>query len=185
MGFYLKYLLQLILSPVHGWEDIGAAPQSQGEVASRGFYPLSAITALSVFAGKIFHPLRTLQELLIEAIITFVMFFLGYFFATFVLSTCIGPVVPGHTDERRCQLFSLYVMGMLELIAIIGNIVPITLAITWFLPVYVAVVMWKGAEFAGVKRENSGRFMLLAVPGVLLPPYILKLVFSIILKSGS
>ena len=151
MGSYLKYLCQLILSPGHGWEDIATAGSHPRVTAARGFYPLTAITSLTVFAAKIIHPIMGLQELLTDAIVTFVMYFIGYFIASFVLSVGIG-----------------------------GNIVPITMAITWFLPVYVAIVMWKGAWFVNVDKHDAGRFMLLAIPGVLLPPYLLKFLFTLL-----
>ena len=180
MGSYLKYLCQLILSPGHGWEDIATAGSHPRVTAARGFYPLTAITSLTVFAAKIIHPIMGLQELLTDAIVTFVMYFIGYFIASFVLSVGIGTIVPGRVDERRCQTFALYTMGLLEVISIVGNIVPITMAITWFLPVYVAIVMWKGAWFVNVDKHDAGRLMLLAIPGVLLPPYLLKFLFTLL-----
>lgn len=182
MGKYLKYLFQLILSPAHGWEDIAEAAMHPGIIAARGFYPLTAFAALTVFARKFTHRMIGLEELLTDAIVTFVMFFLGYFIAAFVLSVGIGSVIPGNPGDRRCHTFALYSTGLLELIAIIGNLVPITLPITWFLPVYVAGVMWQGAHYLDIDRSNAGRFMLLAVPGVLLPPYLLSFLFNMLLK---
>lgn len=182
MGTYLKYLFQLILSPGHGWEDVAKAGMHPKVIAARGFYPLTAITSLTVFARKLSHPMLGLQDLLSDAIVTFVMYFLGYFIAAFVLSVGIGSIVPGNPGDRRCHTFALYIMGLLELIAIIGNLISITMPITWFLPVYAAVVMWKGASFMDIEKAHTGRFMLLTVPGVLLPPYILMLLFTMILK---
>ncbi len=182
MGVFLKYLFQLVLSPGHGWEDIGRARQHPRVLAATGFYPLTALTALSVFAGKIYHSMLTLQDMLIDAVITFMMYFLGYFTGTFVLSVGLAAILDINADDRRCQTFSIFVMGLLEIIAIIGNIIPMTLAITWFLPCYVAIIMWKGCAYMEIPRENTGRFMLIAVPGVLIPPYLIQLFFTLILK---
>ncbi|MBD5316984.1 MAG: hypothetical protein HDS11_04890 [Bacteroides sp.] len=182
MGRYLRYIFQLILSPAHGWEDIDAGSLRPLEMASAGFYPMTAVTAVSVFVGKLFHPLLTLQELLIDAIVTFMMFFLGYFFATFSLTTFLGSMTGSSASEARCQTFALFIIGLLELIAILGNVTPITMAIIWVLPIYAVIVMFKGREFLKVPEAKTGRFMLLAIPGVVLPPYILKYFFSLILK---
>ncbi len=49
MKDYLKCLLQLILSPRNGWEDIEKGDVSPSRLAVDGFLPLIAITAVSVF----------------------------------------------------------------------------------------------------------------------------------------
>ena len=46
MKQYLKNILQLILSPTKGWEDISAAVENPDTVAAKGYYPLLAVEAL-------------------------------------------------------------------------------------------------------------------------------------------
>ena len=54
MKDYLKCLLQLILSPRNGWEDIEKGDVSPSRLAVDGFLPLIAITAVSVFVRAMF-----------------------------------------------------------------------------------------------------------------------------------
>ena len=181
MGAFLKYLFQLLLSPGHGWEDVADDDANPRELAARGFYPLTAIAAVSVFAQLVFHTLNTVTELLIRAIITYMMYFIGYFAATFVLGLFSGSDLQAETYERRSQLFAMLSVAILELMTITVNLVPITLVLAWFLPVYVAIVMWKGCDFMGVRPGQTGRFMLLAIPGVILPPYLINLLFTLLI----
>lgn len=182
MGRFLKLLFQLILSPTHGWEDIQASGESPAELAATGFYPLTAVVALSSFAGWFFHSTASLQHQLVGAIITFIMFFLGYFVGTFSLTTFLEAVVGHRVPASRCRVFALFSMSLLELATLINNLVPFTVVITWFIPIYVAVVMWKGAAYLDVLPADSGKMMLVAVPGVLLPPYLIYFLFSILFK---
>jgi len=183
MWSFLKHIFQLTLSPANGWEDISAAREDVARLQSSGFYPLTALTTISVFVGFFYHDNLNLSSLLTEAIVTFVMFFLGYFTSSFVLSVYMPKLADGGYNERRCNTFVIYSLALLEIISIIQNCVPITLAVTLFLPIYVGIVMWKGARYMDVPEENTGRFMIVAIFGVLLPPYILMFLFNLVMPS--
>ena len=187
MKHYLKYLFQLVLSPRNGWEDIDKAasptlrsPMTPDTIAAKGYYPLIAVAALSVFAQALFRHHIVFLDLFMKMIITFVVYFISYFFSTFVLSMAIEPVIEGDYDEPRCQTFTLYTLGLLALITIIQNFLPITALVLFFLPCYVALIQWKGCEYMHVRKDRIGHFMMLAILGVLLPPYIFYFGFSVI-----
>ena len=92
----------------------------------------------------------------------------------------IEPVIEGEYDEPRCQTFTLYTLGLLALITIIENFLPITALVLFFLPCYVALIQWKGCEYMHVRPDRIGQFMMIAILGVLLPPYIFYFIFSVI-----
>ena len=48
---YLKYLVQLLLSPARGWEDISAKSPDPEEMTRKGLYPLIGIAAVSEFCA--------------------------------------------------------------------------------------------------------------------------------------
>ena len=186
MKYYLQYLFQLILSPRHGWEDIEKATSAEGarltpaRLAAEGFYPLIAIAAVSVYSQALFKHHVVFLSLFMKMIITFVVFFISYFFSLFVMSAAIEPMIKGEYDEQRCQIFTLFTLGMLACVDIIMNCLPITPLVLFFLPCYVALVQWKGCDYMQVRPDRIGHFMLLAIFGVLLPPYIFKFIFSLI-----
>lgn len=186
MKYYLQYLFQLILSPRNGWEDIEKATGGEGSrltptrLAAEGYYPLIAIAAASVYTQALFKHHVVFLSLFMDMIITFVVYFISYFFSIFVLSVALEPMLKDEYDERRCQIFSLFTLGMLAVISIIVNCLPITPLVLFFLPCYVALVQWKGCEYMHIRPDRIGHFMMLAILGVLLPPYIFRFIFSLI-----
>lgn len=180
---YLKHLFQLILSPGHGWEDISASRIDSRALASAGFYPLTALTALTEFVARFYHDSLTVSQLLMNAITTFVMFFIGYFISTFAISFFMAGVTDGDVSEQRNHTFVLYVLGLLELLMIVQNCVPVPMAIIFFLPVYVVIIMWKASRYLRIASGMTDRFVAGSVAGVLAPPYLLMLLMNIVLPS--
>lgn len=180
MRSYLKYLFQLILSPRNGWEDIEKGDIPYSEIASTGFYPLIAIAAASVFIQAFFMHHIVPITLFIRMVVTFVVYFISYFFGTFALSLFAEPMMQGEYDEQRCHTFTLYTLGLLSIISIIVNCLPITPLVLFFLPCYVALIQWKGCGYMHIRPERTGHFMTLSILGVLLPPYIFYFLFSLL-----
>lgn len=180
MKRYLKNLFQLILSPGNGWEDIGTTDDSPREIAASGFYPLIALTALSVFMQGVYHHVEFLV-LFMRMIVTFLVYFVSYFFGVFVLSLFAEPTLEGRYDDRRAHTYVLYTLGLLALISLIINVLPVTSAMLFFLPFYVALIQWKGTAYMHVKHEKIGIFMIIAILGVLMPTYVFYFLFSLII----
>lgn len=180
MKRYLKHLFQLILSPGNGWEDIDKADDRPRDIAVNGFYPLAALAAISVFMQGVYHHVDFLV-LFMRMIVTFLVYFIAYFFGVFVLSLFAEPTLEGRYDEKRAHTFTLYTLGLLALITLIVNVLPITSAMLFFLPLYVALVQWKGVAYMKVKPEKTGLFMIIAILGVLAPTYFFYFLFSLII----
>lgn len=180
---FFKNLMQLILSPGHGWEDIARSSENVEKLRASGLYPLTAVTSLSVFLQGIYHVDKSLSDLLIGAVVTFVMFFVGYFCGVFVLTTAMpGMQAPGtHTGERRINTLAIYCTGLLELIAIIANCVPITMALTLFLPLFLVAVIYKGARYLRVDPEHTARYVVITSIALIAVPYLLKYLFDLAL----
>ena len=181
MKEFLKSLLQLILSPRNGWEDIEKAALRPSQLLGRGLFPLMALAAVSVFAQALFLHHVVFLKLFMRMIITFVVYFISYFFSTFVLS--LTPLVAESSqpdEDERAQTFTIYTLGLLALISIVVNLLPVTPLVLFFLPCYVALVQWKGCAYMRIPEGKQGLFMTVAIPGVLLPPYIFYFVFSFI-----
>lgn len=178
MQYYLKYMFQLILSPGNGWEDIGIADRDPRSLALHGYYPLIAVTALSVFMQGVYHHVEFLT-LLMRMLVTFLVYFVGYFFGVFTLSIFSEPWLQHGYDERRSNTFVLYSLGLLALINLLINCLPVTKEMLFFLPLYVALVQWKGVKYMEVKPDRTGPFMINAILGILFPPYLFNKLFSI------
>lgn len=181
MKTYLKYLFQLILSPRHGWEDIEKGDEDAGYLLSSGYYPLIAIMAASVYVGMLFHSHAEFIKLFVEMVVLFVVYFTGYFFGVFMLSVFLEPMIEGRYDDNRCRTFVVYTLGLSALITILFQCLPVTSLVLFFLPCYVALVEWKGTSYMRVLPEKVGLFMILAIFGILMPPYVFYYLFTLIL----
>ena len=82
------------------------------------------------------------------------------------------------TDEKRCHTFVLYTLGLLALISLIINVLPVTSAMLFFLPFYVALIQWKGCSYMRIRPDRIGIFMIIAILGVLMPLYLFYFLFS-------
>lgn len=180
MKHYLINLFQLLLSPGNGWEDIDKSNTPTRDIATKGFYPLIALVALSVLMQGVYHHVEFIV-LFIRMIVTFLVYFVAYFFGVFILSLFSEPALEQTYDEKRSNTFVLYTLGQLGLISILINVLPVTSAMLFFLPFYVALIQWKGCRYMRVKPDHEGIFMIIAILGVLLPPYVFYFLFSLVI----
>ncbi|MCH5246331.1 MAG: hypothetical protein J1E84_07695 [Muribaculaceae bacterium] len=175
---YLKSLFQLILSPGSGWEDIRHADNDPRSIANVGLYPLIALAALSVFVNQFWDGDITFLSSTIGAIVTFVMFFAAYFIGIFLVSLIVAEFSDGANMDKRVHTFVNYSIGLLTLMQIISNLIPIELPLIYFFPLYVAVIQWKANDYLKIPYSKAGKFVLFTAPAVLLPPYLLYMLFN-------
>ena len=178
MKHFLKNLLQLVLSPANGWEDIAAEDVRPEQIASKGFYPLTFVTALSVFVSALYSRHVEVFSLCLQALVTGLSYFLSYFVGTFALSLFVEPLLNGRYDDDRCKTYTLYIVGMLAAIKTVVNCLPVSYVMLFFLPFYVALVEWKGVRYLDIKESRVGIFMILAIFGILVPPFLIDFLFS-------
>ncbi len=176
MALFLKMLFHLILSPVRGWEDVALDEPEPRRLMTTCLYPLFGIAAVSSFIVGLYDPMLTFVNLLQRAIITFVQFFISYYIAQFVFALFIRRyVAEGDISDDRVSVFISLGLGLLALLAIIVNCLPVELSLVQFLPLYVAVILWKGAPYLGVTDEKMNQFVILAVASIIVPVYLLGL----------
>lgn len=173
---FLKCMLQLILSPTHGWEDISAEGRDEHSVAVGGLYPLLALAGASAFVGMAFHQELTFIVAVQRAMVTFVAYFASYFFSMFMLSFLLAPLVSGgEVNDRRLSTFVSYVIALMALLTLIDNCLPTSPAVIGFLPLYIIVILWKGWRYMAVVPGRVIRFVIIGFVTIMLPPYALRL----------
>jgi len=181
MLHFLKHLIQLLISPGNGWEDISHQGSDAKRLAIEGLYPFLGITAISTFIGLFYDPDLNLVIALQRSIVTFIQYFVTYFVAIFLFSAYLNKCVEGELNEKRNMTFITYSIASLALIKIIENCIPIELSLLQFLPVYVAVIMWKGSRYMAVKSNKVGQYMILTISSIIIPVYLIKYLFDFIL----
>lgn len=178
---FLKHLFQLLFSPGNGWEDISHQGRDAKRLAKEGLYPFLGITAISAFLNYFYNYDLNLINLLQDAIITFVQFFITYFIAIILFSVYLGKYVEGELNEKRNMTFITYSIVALAFAKIVENSMPTEMSIVQFLPVYVAIIMGKGSKYMAVKRKNLAYFIILTIVSIILPVYLIKYIFDFIL----
>ena len=173
MKQYLLYLLQLLLAPKQGWKDIAADGKDYEALERRGFIPFAAIAALSVFVQMIYHPGLSPVKLLIDCVIEFGAWLIGYFLAAAVMGAYLPDLCYDEPPVRRIRVFSLCSVGLLAFMSLVKNCMPGDFAIIYFLIIYLVVIMWRAADYFDVMPESVFKFTLLATACVIVPPMLM------------
>lgn len=178
---YLRDMFQLLLSPTHGWEDISYDSADPRRLMMTGFLPWLLLAVATSFLQLIYDPTAQLLQAMMKAIVTFLEYFVTYFFAGFAFSVFM-PKLTGRTGgEKRHHTFIMYSLGLLVLLAIAKHCLPMDLAILNFFPLYVILIMWRGARYAKVTDVAVLPFIGVTVFTIILPPILISLLFNLII----
>lgn len=175
---FLKYLFQLLISPGKGWEDISYAGKPYDKLFTEGLLPLMGIATATVFLGYFYDSDSTIVELLQKAIVTFVKFFVTYFLAGMFFSMFLDKMIEGDISEKKNHTFILYNIALLVLYAIFENCLPLQLSFVRFLPLYSAIIIWKGTRYLSVKQESILEFSLFGTATIIIPPILFDWLFA-------
>lgn len=174
MLHYLKLMVQILMSPRSGWEDVLADSQSPRQVLIYGLIPLSLIAALTVFVGYFYQSAPNVSEMLIKAVVVFARYVLTYFIAVALLVFALPRLTSdGIIERRRIELLTAYCIGMMALIGILENVLPMEMPLLQFLPIYIVVIIIQSRRFVDVDEANSFRYAACAIAGIILPVFII------------
>lgn len=182
---FLKHIIQLVISPAKGWEDVSHAGVPAASLCREGFYPLLAVAAVScVFRLFYDHVETSMVTVLQQAIVTFTVYFATLFFAGYVLTANLGRFCDVEPSEQKISTFVIYCLAILVVINILANVIPIELSIVEILPAYVIFVIYKAMRYLDVKESRIGQFMFLAVFTIVVPPFLLSFLFKILMPES-
>lgn len=182
-------IIQLIFSPLRGWEDLERddrrADGSRGNVDLRRLYlsrflPMVLVCALTSFI-RMFYGMDFLGALQ-NVIIQFFALFLSYHLAVYIFSWFMPRILDGKDpDQRRDSMMIMYCISVIALIFLLGNVIKVKLALIQLLPFYVVFIIWKGAYYVGVPERSLGAFMLMASASILGAVYGLSFLFHVLI----
>lgn len=170
---FLKHILQLILSPARGWEDISASGDEPSELCRTGLYPILGVLALSNFI-QLFYGRIDLVQALERAVIDFGIYFACYFLGALILEQTIGSMVQGEINRRKIDTVSVYAMALMAITGIIPNCLPAPLSLMIILPVFVALVVYKSYRYLTISRDDDVRFLLISACALVALPFTLR-----------
>ena len=179
---YLKYLIQLILAPGSGWEDLEKRNPDPEEMLRRGLYPLLGIAAITEFLAFFYQRHITLAEVLVRAIADFGAYFISIFIAKLIFELYLGRLTSVQPDNRRVMLMTVCGMGLMVLIQILSNCLPWNLVLLKFLPVYVVLVLYKAVPYIGVNKDSELRFIGLSAAAIVAVPLAIYYLLYLIIQ---
>ena len=179
---YLKYLIQLILAPGSGWEDLEKRNPDPEEMLRRGLYPLLGIAAITEFLAFFYQRHITLAEVLVRAIADFGAYFISIFIAKLIFELYLGRLPSVQPDNRRVMLMTVCGMGLMVLIQILSNCLPWNLVLLKFLPVYVVLVLYKAVPYIGVNKDSELRFIGLSAAAIVAVPLAIYYLLYLIIQ---
>lgn len=178
---YLKNMLQLFLSPVKGWEEVARENVSPNALMDKGFYPLTAIVAITAFCKGFYGmaPFDIVTQLL-TAITQFLALFLGVMVGRATFESLLSQFTGQPVNVLRAHTVVVYCIGLMALIQVIINLCPIELPVLWFLPAFVAIVAWQSRMYLEVKSELSMKFFIFAAAVLIVAPLVFNKLLDLI-----
>lgn len=176
-------MLQLLLSPVKGWEDVSYDGFDARKLFSRGFIPLTAFCALTVFCRWFYHDDASFAVLLQQAVVCFVKYFAGYYLAMFCFSLYIPIVTEGNVSVNKYSTFVIYGLSLLALVNIIQNAVPLDMAVLYLMPLYVFYILWRGIRYLSVAFSGVTNFLGLIFFALIVPPYLIQFIINLVIPQ--
>lgn len=174
MLHYLKLMLQLVLSPTKGWEDIADGADSSRRTLTHGLIPAIAIASLTVFTGLFYDLKPSLGALMINAVVTFAKYSITYFIAVAVLSLTLPRLTSYNPPKRETvEIFCAYSVGLMATIGTLENLLPMELSLLQFLPLLVIVVMCMGRNYIHIDEKHIFSFAAIVTLCIVLPVFII------------
>ncbi|MDE5594050.1 MAG: hypothetical protein K2I89_00555 [Muribaculaceae bacterium] len=179
---YLKNLIQLILAPAKGWEDVSASLASTEHLLRDAFFPLLGVAAVSEFIRLFYHNSGGFLTVFELAIALFGSYFVSFFIGRIILSNYIGNFIDGEVNQTKLSTFIIYGLGLLLIIEIIENILPTDLTLVKFLPLFVALILYRATTYLSVKQGSELRFLCIAALAVIVVPIALFSLLELIIS---
>lgn len=178
---FLKNLLQLTLSPSKGWEDVSASLDNPQDLLNRAFLPLLGVASLSEFV-RLFYPFNSGVLIAFElAIASFASFCVSFFIVGALLPHYMEPLVDGELNKVKLEVFSIYSLSLLVVIQLVENILPTDLTLVRFLPLFVALIIYRATGYLSVRRDCELRFLLVAAMALIVMPLSIFFLLSLII----
>lgn len=178
MLLFLRNIVQLILAPSRGWEDISACGTDVATLQRKGMYPFIIVAALSVFVKLIYDPSLSIPVLVVMALVVLVSFFGCYFLSVVSFKSMFYRYCGHEPSEIKYSTVILYTISLLCLTEVICNAMPVKLGLEYLLPMAVGMILWKSNVYLSVEEDKDLGFIFFAFVTVILPPLLIQSFFA-------
>lgn len=162
---FLRHILELIISPARGWEDVSRDSENPENLCRDGLYPFFAVMAATCFVRLAYaHDDATVTTCLEQAITLFAVYFAMTFVGPVILMAGIdrGEMTDGEPNRKRVATLCVYCLAVMALCQMIANFIPHVYAVIQILPVYVLLLIGKSRRYIGILPDKELQYLLLA-----------------------
>lgn len=171
-------LLSMMVNPVDGWKQIRRARFKPEEIASRCFYPLTAVAAVSEFIGLIYGNDHEINTVLVEALTVFIAFFFGYFLVQLLEKIILPKECRDAADSDFGKSFVMLMLSTLALFYTLSNAAPMLEAVWVFLPLWTIYLASKGVKYFKFPDHRSTMLTVLMCSIIILAPIAVYMLFT-------
>lgn len=178
--------LSLFVSPDKAWLRVFTSGRSSEDTARRVFYPLIALCAVLQFCSFIYNPGITLSNVLQQAIIVFIAWFIGYFGVVIIVSNAIfGEESKELGSSDNGKKLIMLSMASLTVFYSIGEILPMLEPLLAFAPIYTIFLISRGIKVIGVPENQRVRISIFYSVMIIGVPLLLRWLFESLIPEVS
>ncbi|MBJ2187671.1 MAG: hypothetical protein JFR41_03420 [Muribaculaceae bacterium] len=181
MWLYIKQLFQLILSPSRGWEDVSESGVLARKLQEKGFYPFLGVTAVSEFLRLLYTHDLGFWSVVLSAIAVAGAMFVSLYLARLFLDMTAERFINGTLNAAKVDVFVTYMMGINCLFRVFENAMPASMTFLKFLPLISLIIIFKSNAYMSVKADSQLNFLGLAGVALIVLPWAVGLLLSIII----
>lgn len=146
-------MFKTMLGPMEGWKELKRARLSTDEFASRCYYPMIALAAISEGAMIFYEANITIGDWAKTALSTFITFFFGYFTVLFLGSFTLPRKSRDVLKKDVGKQFVMLAMSTLALFWSAICLFPMLEPVLVFLPLWTIYIVFKGVRRLRVPQE--------------------------------
>lgn len=170
MWLFIKNMIQLILSPQRGWEDISESAVAPEVLCRRGFYPWLAVVGLSEFLRLFYDFSLSVLTLAEHAVAMAGALFASLYLGRLFLEAIFPRYISDKANPIKIYIFTIYLTGLIGLYHIISCAMPARLTLLHFLPLLSLLVIFRSARYMDVPEGNTVTFLCLSAVAVIVVP---------------
>lgn len=150
-----ELLFKIMAAPVEGWKELRRCGIHVDKIGFSLFLPLTLAAAFSDFFTFYYDTNISFIEVLINAVITFISFFIGYFMAGFFSKILLPRGMKGLPFSNYGKALTMISMSTLAIFHILDEALPIFEPIFYFLPLWTIYIIVKGMKFVKIIENRS------------------------------
>lgn len=180
---FAKYMLQLVLAPAKGWEDISASQLSPIILAQRCMLPLFGIAAVTVFFQLHYHEDASISYYVIRAAVIFASYFVTYILSPMIYANNLGKYIDGEPNAKKYTTLVVYGLSLLALSTTVCNLLSAPLGLMLLFAIGVGLILWKSSTYLFVKAEKTVKFAFFVFLSTVALPFAIQALFDWLLTA--